>query len=302
MITKDTLMRSCLYVSGANPINMIEAVFYNEDCIVYDLEDSVPITEKDAARILVYHALHKHRPSDKVTLIRVNGLHTGLLDEDLEAAIRAQPDALRVPKLESAAEVQQISAKMAAIESRAGIAVGSIGLCCNIESYLGLLHASDIAKADPRVFALALGAEDLTVSLKARRTRQGIEILYARNVILVACRSAGIRALDSVFSDINDLEGLGEDTALARNLGFDGKSVIHPRQIDIVNAFFTPDKAEIEYALRVLAAVQEGQRLNKGAVSLEGKMIDRPIELRALNTLNQARAAGIKIGEAHNAG
>jgi citrate lyase subunit beta/citryl-CoA lyase len=120
--------------------------------------------------------------------------------------------------------------------------------------------------------------------------------------VLMACRAAGIDAIDSVYADINDLEGLREDVALARNLGFDGKTVIHPRQIDIVNSYFTPSKKEIEYAQRVLAAVEEGKRLNKGAVTLDGSMIDKPIELRALTTLAQARAAGIRIGGDNNVG
>ena len=115
-------------------------------------------------------------------------------------------------------------------------------------------------------------------------------------VVLMAARAAGVDALDVVFSDINDLEGLREDTVLTKNLGFDGKTVIHPRQIDIVNSFFTPTQKEIEYALRVLAVVEEGKRLKKGAVTLDGSMIDKPMELRALTTLEQARAAGIRIG------
>ena len=120
-------------------------------------------------------------------------------------------------------------------------------------------------------------------------------MFYARNAVLLACRAAGVDALDVVFSDINDEEGLREDTALAKNLGFDGKSVIHPRQIDVVNGFFTPSQKEINYALRVLDAVEKGKKAGKGAVTLDGSMIDKPIELRARTTLAQARAAGIKL-------
>jgi citrate lyase subunit beta/citryl-CoA lyase len=161
---------------------------------------------------------------------------------------------------------------------------------------LGVLNAESIAKSDERVEALALGAEDFTASMKASRTKAGWEIFYARNAVLMACRSAGVEALDAVFSDINDMEGLKEDTRLTRNLGFDGKTVVHPRQIDIVNSFFTPSQKEINYAMRVLAVVEEGKKLNKGAITLDGSMIDKPMELRALTTLEQAKAAGIKIG------
>jgi citrate lyase subunit beta/citryl-CoA lyase len=302
MEQKITLKRTALYVSGSSPVNMIEAIFYNEDCIVYDLEDSVPAAEKDAARFLVYNALRNHRPVDKYTIIRVNGIYSEYIDDDLEASVRAHPDAIRIPKVESAKEVRMISERIAEIEHKAGIEVGSIELWCNIESYLGVINAMEIASADPRVVALALGAEDFTASMRAQRTKQGLELFYARNAVLMACRAAGIDAIDSVYADINDLEGLREDVALARNLGFDGKTVIHPRQIDIVNSYFTPSKKEIEYAQRVLAAVEEGKRLNKGAVTLDGSMIDKPIELRALTTLAQARAAGIRIGGENHVG
>ena len=286
------LKRTGLYASGCSPVNMIQAVFYNEDMLVYDLEDSVPASEKDAARILVYQMMKHHRPRDKYVAIRVNGLY---FEEDIQVAVRANPDALRIPKVEYAREVQEISRRVAEIEEEIGLEIGKIELICNIESYMGVLNAREIASADPRVTALTVSAEDLTASMKAQRTKKGLEVFYARNAVLLACRAAGVDALDVVFSDINDEEGLREDTALAKNLGFDGKSVIHPRQIDVVNSFFTPSQKEINYALRVLDAVEKGRKAGKGAVTLDGSMIDKPIELRARTTLAQARAAGIKL-------
>jgi len=274
---------------------MIQAVFYNEDMLVYDLEDSVPASEKDAARILVYQMMKHHRPRDKYVAIRVNGLYSEYFEEDIQVAVRANPDALRIPKVEYAREVQEISRRVAEIEEKIGLEAGKIELICNIESYMGVLNAREIASADPRVTALTVSAEDLTASMKAQRTKKGLEVFYARNAVLLACRAAGVDALDVVFSDINDEEGLREDTALAKNLGFDGKSVIHPRQIDVVNGFFTPSQKEINYALRVLDAVEKGKKAGKGAVTLDGSMIDKPIELRARTTLAQARAAGIKL-------
>ena len=209
--------------------------------------------------------------------------------------MRARPDAIRIPKVEYAREVQSVSRRIAEIEREAGVEEGSIELICNIESYMGVINAMEIAHADPRIVAMAVSAEDLTASLRAQRTKKGLEVFYARNAVLLACRSAGIDALDIVFSDINDKEGLEEDTALAKNLGFDGKTCIHPRQIDTVNSFFTPSMKEIKYALRVLKAVEEGKRQHKGAVSLDGGMIDKPMELRARTTLAQAEAAGIHV-------
>lgn len=288
------LKRTGLYASGSNPVNMIQAVFYNEDMLIYDMEDSVPASEKDAARLLIYQMLKEHRPKDKYVVIRVNGIYSEYLEDDLQAAVRANPDCIRIPKVEYAREVQNISRRIAEIEEKVGLEVGKIELICNIESYMGVLNAREIAESDPRVVALATAAEDLTASLKAQRTKKGLEVFYARNAVLLACRAAGVDALDIVFSDINDEEGLREDAALAKNLGFDGKTVVHPRQIDIVNSYFTPSLKEIKYALRVLDAVEKGKKEGKGAVTLDGGMIDKPMELRALTTLAQAKAAGIK--------
>lgn len=290
------LKRTSLYVSGSSPVNMQQAVFYNQDCLVYDLEDSVSLEEKDSARFLVYNTIKYQRPKNKYILIRVNGIYSEFIDEDLEAAVRCRPNAIRIPKVEYASEVKNIDSKISKIEEKAGIPKGTIELWCNIESYLGVLNAEEIALSSSRVVALALGAEDLTASMKSTRTKEGWEIFYARNAVLFACRKAGIDALDAVFSDINDIDGLIEDTKLTRNLGFDGKTVVHPRQIDVVNNFFTPTEKEIVYAKRVINALEEGRRLNKGVVTINGDMIDKPMEIRAITTLQQAEAAGKKIG------
>lgn len=292
---KDALKRTSLYASGASPVNLLQARFYNEDCLVYDLEDSVPLAEKDAARHLVYNLIKYQRPAGKYVIVRVNGIYSDYIDEDLEAAVRCRPDAIRIPKVEYAKEVKRIDERISEIEEAAGIEHGSIELWCNIESYLGVLNAQEIAAASERVVALALGAEDFTASMRSTRTKAGAEIFYARNAVLMACRFAGVEAVDAVFSDINDIEGLKNDVALTKNLGFDGKTVVHPRQIDVVNAAFTPSAKEIRYAKRVLEAVEEGKREHKGAVTLDGGMIDKPMELRARTTLAQAKAAGIEM-------
>ena len=287
------LMRTSLYAGGTSPVKIIQAGFYNEDCLVYDLEDSVSAGEKDAARFLVCNAIKYQRPKDKYIVVRVNGIYSQELDEDLEAVVRAQPDAIRIPKVEYASEVAGIDQKITEIERKAGLPLGKIKLWCNIESYLGVLNAREIAKASPRVAAMALGAEDFTASMSAQRTKPGWEIFYARNAILMACREAGISAQDAVFSDINDQEGLERDLEMTRTLGFDGKTCVHPRQIDAVNACFTPSLTEVRYAQRVLAALEEAARNHTGVCTLDGGMVDKPMELRARTTLAKARAAGI---------
>lgn len=289
------LKRTGLYASGCNPVNMIQAAFYNEDMLIYDLEDSVPAGEKDSARLLVYEMLRHHRPKDKYIVVRINSLYSDYFEDDLQAMVRANPDCLRLPKIDTAQEVQEISRRIAEIEREVGLEIGKMELICNIESYAGVLNAQAIAAADPRIVALTVSAEDLTASVKAQRTKKGLEIFYARNAVLLACRAAGIDAIDAVYADINDEEGLREDTQLGKNLGFDGKTVVHPRQIDVVNSYFTPSTKEIKYALRVLKAVEDGKREGRGAVTLDGGMIDKPIELRALTTIAQAKAAGIHV-------
>lgn len=293
---RSSLKRTSLYASASSPVNMIQAAFYEEDCLVYDLEDSVSAAEKDSARFLVFNTLRYHRPKDKYVVVRVNGIYSEYIEEDLEAVVRARPDAIRIPKVEYGKEVKSIAAWISEIEKKAGIEEGSIKLWCNIESYMGVLNAREIALADPRVEALALGAEDFTASMGAVRTRTGMEVFYARNAVLLACREAGIDALDIVFSNINDMEGLKEDAALSRNLGFDGKTVIHPRQIEAVNACFAPSEKEVRYAVRVLQTLEEGREKGKGVITLDGSMLDKPMELRARATLEKARAAGINVG------
>lgn len=295
-MVKSELMRTSLYAGGTSPVKMIQAGFYNEDCLVYDLEDSVPVGEKDAARFLVYNAVKYQRPKDKYLIIRVNGIYSEYIDEDLEAAIRAKPDAIRIPKVEYAREVRRIDGKITDIERKAGLEEGSTKIWCNIESYLGVLNAREIAQASPRVVAMALGAEDYTASISAQRTKSGWEIFYARNTILMACREAGISAQDAVFSDINDLEGLKNDLQMTRMLGFDGKTCVHPRQIDVVNACFTPNAKEIHNAQRVLEALEQAAKNCTGVCVLDGSMVDKPMELRARCTLAKAEAAGIKTG------
>lgn len=295
-MSDNELMRTSMYVGGTSPVKMIQAGFYNEDCLVYDLEDSVSAGEKDAARLLVYHAVKEQRPKGKYILIRVNGLYSKELDEDLEAAVRAQPDAIRIPKVEYASEVKRVDEKITAIEKKAGLPEGGIKIWCNIESYLGVMNAQEIASASPRVVAMALGAEDFTASMNAQRTKPGWEIFYARNAVLIACRAAGISAQDAVFSDLNDEEGLKRDLEMTRTLGFDGKTCVHPRQIDTVNACFTPTAKEIRNAQRVLEALEEAARNRTGVCVLDGSMVDKPMELRARAVLAKAKAAGINTG------
>ena len=292
---EDSLKRTSLYVSSTSPVNMIQAPFYEEDCLVYDLEDSVSEGEKDSARLLVYNLLRSQRPKDCYVVIRVNGIYSDYIDEDLEAMVRARPDAIRIPKVEWAREVKMLSERVAQIEKKTGVPIGKTRFWCNIESYMGVLNAREIASSDERVEAMALGAEDFAASMGAVRSPEGMEVFFARNAVLLACREAGIEALDMVYSKIDDLEGLQREAVCSRNLGFDGKTVIHPRQVSVVNACFAPSEKEVRSAVRVLARLEEGRREAKGVVTLDGSMLDKPMELRARATIRKARAAGMMV-------
>lgn len=291
-MNRDRLRRSVLYASASNPANMAQAPLYHADCLVYDLEDSVSVAEKDAARFLVFNALHRPRISESEIIVRINGLDTPFGLQDLEAIVRAKPDLIRLPKCESPEIVRTVCNEISRIEKAAGIEGGSTGIMAIIETAFGLLNAKETALASERLVALSLGGEDFTASMKTTRTAEGAELYYARNAIALAARAAGIQAIDTVYSDINDEEGLIQDTLSIKNIGYDGKVAIHPRQVDRINELFTPNDKEIDKAMRIFAAIREANSRNSGVIALDGKMIDAPVVARARRTMAIAKATG----------
>jgi citrate lyase subunit beta/citryl-CoA lyase len=262
------------------------------DFIIFDLEDAVSPDEKDAARILVQHTLAALTFGSCGIIIRINSLDTPYWEEDVEVLAPLGPDIIMPPKVSGAPDIFALSAKISEIEKKTGIQKKLL-IMPLIETALGLENAFAVASCDSRVTALFLGAEDLTADLRAVRTREGPEIAYARSRIINAARAAGVDAMDTPFTDVNDLEGLRQDTLLARSLGFTGKAVISPRHVDVVNEVFSPGEKEITYARRVIDAIEEAGRLGKGAVSLDGKMIDPPIVERAKTVLRTAKELGL---------
>lgn len=289
---RNRLRRSILYASASSPSNMALAPFYQADGVVYDLEDSVSIAEKDAARFLVFHTLRRPRLSAAERIVRINGLDTPFGLQDLEAIVRVKPDLIRVPKCETPESVKAVCSEISRIEREAGIEEGSTGIMASVETALGVLNARDIAACSPRIVTISLGGEDFTASMKTSRTREGSELYFARNVIALAARAAGIQALDTIFSDINDEEGLIADTLAIKNIGYDGKLAIHPRQVEHINRIFTPTDLEIHKAVRIFEAIKEANKRNSGVISLDGKMIDLPVVERARFTLALAKATG----------
>jgi citrate lyase subunit beta/citryl-CoA lyase len=289
----ERLRRTMMFIPGNNPAMIKDAYIYGCDSIMFDLEDSVSYLEKDAARALVFHALTTIDYGTKEKVVRVNALDTPVGIADLEAMVRAHVDVVRLPKTETPDDVVFCDEQLSRIEKETGMKVGTTGMMAAVESAQGVLNSPAIAKASKRLIGIALGAEDYVTDLKTTRSPGGIELLFARSMILQSARAAGIAALDTVYSDVNNEEGFREEVKLIKQMGFDGKSIINPRQIDPVVEIFTPTPKEIEKAQAVMAAIEEAHKKGSGVISLKGKMVDRPIVLRAQRTLDLARAAKV---------
>lgn len=282
-----------MFVPGNNPGLMKDAHLYGADSLMFDLEDSVKITEKDAARFLVYNALTTLDYGGVERVVRINPLDTEFGRADIEAMVKAGADVIRLPKSETAQDVIDVDNYITECEKKYGIEVGSTGMMAAIESALGVINAYSIAAASKRLIGIALGAEDYVTDLKTKRTSSGVELFAARSQLVIAARAAGIAALDTVFSDVNDEEGFRKEVQLIKDMGFDGKSVLNPRQIAPVIEIFTPTQKEIEHAERVIEALKEAEAKGLGVISLNGKMIDKPVVARAERVLELAEAAGI---------
>lgn len=289
----DRLRRTMMFIPGNNPSMITDGHIYGSDSIMFDLEDAVSLREKDSARFLVYNALKTIDYGNTETVVRVNGLDTPFGRDDFEAMVRAKVDVVRLPKTDTAEEVIEADNLITKIEKKIGLEVGTIKLMAAIESPLGILNAYKIATASKRLMAMALGAEDFVTNMKTTRSADGIELLAARSQILLATRAAGIYALDTVYSDINNEEGFINEVRLTKQLGFDGKSVIHPKQIGIVHKIYEPTKEEIEHAIRVLYGIKEAERKGSGVIAVDGKMVDGPIVDRAYGVIELAKAAGV---------
>ena len=270
-----------MFVPGNNPGMMQDAFIYGPDSIMLDLEDSVTMAEKDTARLLVYNALKTIDYGTTEMVVRVNPLSTPYGKKDIEAVVKAGVD-----------EVREMEAEIERVEKEIGC-LGRTKIMAAIESALGVVNAYAIATASKRMMGIALGAEDYCANLKTQRTPEGIELLLARQTIVVAARAAGIDALDTVYSNLNDMETFRKEVEQIHKMGFDGKSIINPRQIDIVNEVFTPSQKAIDKAMAVVGAIKEAEKRGSGVIALNGKMVDRPVVLRAQRTIDLAVAAGV---------
>ncbi|HFD4808301.1 TPA: citrate (pro-3S)-lyase subunit beta [Streptococcus pyogenes] len=288
----ERLRRTMMFVPGANAAMLRDAPLFGADSVMFDLEDSVSLKEKDTSRALVHFALKTFDYSSVETVVRVNGLDScGALD--IEAVVLAGVNVIRLPKTETAQDIVDVEAVIERVERENSIEVGRTRMMAAIESAEGVLNARDISKASKRLIGIALGAEDYVTNMKTHRYPDGQELFFARSMILHAARAAGIAAIDTVYSDVNNTEGFQNEVRMIKQLGFDGKSVINPRQIPLVNEIYTPTEKEIDHSKQVIWAIREAESKGSGVISLNGKMVDKPIVERAERVIALATAAGV---------
>ena len=287
------LRRSLLYVPGNMPSMLQNIPLFQCDAVQIDLEDAVPLAEKDAARILVRRFLDNYTQRNKEILVRINGLDTKWALDDLKTVLPAKPDGIRLPKADSPEVVEHLDTMLTEYEEELGIEVGHFKILPSIETAEGVLNAPKTARASSRLIGLAFGAEDYTATMEINRTKTGEELFNARMNVLWGAKAAGIQAIDTIFADVNDMESLRRETELIKKLGFTGKCMINPRQIEVIHDVFAPKQEEVDYALEVIEAIKRAREMGTGVISLKGKMIDRPVVVRAARVLNTARAHGM---------
>lgn len=292
------LRRSMLFIPGSNAGMLKNSYIYRPDAVMFDLEDSVSVREKDTARLMVFHTLKSIDYHGIERVVRINPIEGPHGLDDIQAVVRAGCDVIRLPKTETVQDVLDVEKVIESVEKDAGIPVGRTKILAAIEGPLGVINAFEIAKCSKRLMGIALGAEDYVTNMLTSRTVEGSELFQARSQIIIAARASGLYAFDTVFSDVNDSEGFLKEVGIIKQLGFDGKSLINPRQIELLHEAFKPSEKEIERAKKILVAIKEAEAKGSGVVSLDGRMVDKPVVDRAMRTIALAKASGIRIEEA----
>jgi len=288
------IQRSLMFVPGNSEKMLTKALgLDNLDVAMFDLEDGVPPSHKDNARELVATMLGRPK-GGPMRFVRLNAIGTDRIEADLQSVIVPGLEGVVLPKVERAEEVQLVDKILTEREPIAGLEPGTVKIIAAIESARGLLSAPAVAAASPRMMGLMFGAEDygLDIGLSTHRQGEARELIYARSAIVVASASAHIQAMDGVWPEFKDLEGLTQDSIQARRLGFTGKSTFHPGQIDIINEIFSPSQEDVDFARRVVAAFEEAQAAGSGSVALGGQLIDLPIVERARRVLKLRESLG----------
>ncbi len=287
------LRRTMLFCPASNGKMLFNAPIYKPDCIIFDLEDAVKYDDKEAARDLLIEALKVVDYGNIEVFVRVNPLYTEFGEDDVRELVKAGLKRLRLPMCETAENIIELDNLLKEIEEKNNIEVGTVKVQCAIETPLGVHNALAIAQASDRVVSISFGAEDFTRSLGVDRTKEATELFYARSQVAMAASIAGVDAIDTVWSDVEDTEGFKSEVSSARNLGFAGKSCIHPGQIEIVHDIYTPSTSEIEKSVRIVEAAKEANIDKGGVITLDGKMIDIPVIAKAQRIVDLAKGAGL---------
>jgi len=283
-------IRSLLFVPAVRPRFIEKAPEVGADLVCLDLEDSVPPSEKPKARQILKEIMPTMPRTGYYLFVRVNGIQTGLLEEDLAAVVGTGLDGISLPKADSPEIIRQVDAYLTLLERERQMPVGQVKIIPWLETALGIVNAYAMCRASPRLIGASFGAEDFTTDMEIERTKLGREIEWPRAWVAICCKAAGILPIDTPEPDYSDLGHLEEVSLFARSLGYRGKYCIHPSQVAVVNRVFAPSQEEVERAQRVVAAYEEGEKQGLGDVSLEGVMVDRPIYVRARRILEWAAA------------
>lgn len=286
------LRRTMLFMPGNNPGMLQTADTFGADSVIFDLEDAVALTEKDAARILVTEAMRTMSYGETEVVIRINPLSSPFAMTDIDRMARLKPDAILLPKA-TPEDMAILEKELERVEKEEGFEIGAIKVHALVETAYGVETVYETIKSSNRIQAVLLGGEDLAADLAVKRTKDSEELFYARTKVVNACKALKVDAIDTPFTDTNDYEGLAADSRKAKMLGFSGKLAINPRQIDTIHEVYSPTKQEINHALRVMAAKEEAEKEGLGVFSLDGKMVDLPIINRAIQTLEIAEMIGL---------
>lgn len=294
---KKRLRRTMMFLNAQKPALIKDPFIYKPDSIMLDLEDAVAENQKDAARFSLYHALKTIDYHGVERVVRINALDTPYWKEDIRCAVAGGCDSIRIPKTESAKDVQIVEEEIAKAEKEFGRPEGDVLIVAALESALGVMQALEICRSSERLFGIALSGGDYTKDLQTHITNTGIELMGARQLIIIAARAAGVQCFDTVYTDLDDMRGFKKDVKRIHLMGFDGKSIINPRQISVVHEIFTPSAADIIFAEKVVKEIDAKKAKGIGVFTVDGKMIDIAFYSGAKRTIALAKASGVYEGD-----
>ena len=294
---KKRLRRTMMFLNAQKPGLIKDPYIYKPDSIMLDLEDAVAEKEKDAARFSLYHALQEIDYHGVERVVRINGLDSPYWKEDIRCAVAGGCDAIRIPKTESAQDVKAVETEVENAEKEFGIPEGRTLIMAALESARGIMKALDICEASERLFGIALSGGDYTKDLQTHITGTGVELMGARQNMVIAARAAGVQCFDTVYTDLDDMDGFKKDVETIHLTGFDGKSIINPRQIEVVHEIFTPSQKDIIFAEKVVKEIDDKKAKGIGVFTVDGKMIDIAFYDGAKRTIELAKASGVYKGD-----